>query len=342
MAKRVKREDVAKMAGVSVATVSYVLNGSRRVSPEIEKNVWEAASSLGYANQSEQTRERGEIVPQPNTIYYLTEDLFNVYQLEAIDGFRRAALEKDYFVHIFDTRDDSKKYMEHILRYPPEGVYVLTAPNSFTDDDLAKLRDVGVCILADFARNTYIPGVSYIMSDMFNGFEQAVRYLYENGHTQIGYVSAFDETCYYDFRLTAFKTAMRKVIGNHLPAVEYGSILCYQTTEESGREIMRDMLKNHPEVTAVICTNDLMAMGAIKEIRKHGLRVPEDISVIGVDDIQASATFNPPLTTIAQDGKSYGNFAFGALYEDIKTGKTGKYIVPMNLVVRQSTGPVRK
>ncbi len=102
------------------------------------------------------------------------------------------------------------------------------------------------------------------------------------------------------------------------------------------------MLKNHPEVTAVICTNDLMAMGAIKEIKKHGLRVPEDISVIGVDDIKASATFNPPLTTIAQDGKSYGNFAFGALYEDIKTGKTGKYIVPMNLVVRQSTGQVRK
>ena len=124
--------------------------------------------------------------------------------------------------------------------------------------------------------------------------------------------------------------------------MEYGSILCYQTTEESGREIMRDMLKNHPEVTAVICTNDLMAMGAIKEIKKHGLRVPEDISVIGVDDIKASATFNPPLTTIAQDGKSYGNFAFGALYEDIKTGKTGKYIVPMNLVVRQSTGQVRK
>lgn len=338
MAKKVKREDVARLAGVSVATVSYVLNSSRRVSLDVEKRVKEASLSLGYPIRS----EAGHPSPSSRSIFYLTEDLFNVYQLEAIDGFRRAALEKDYFLHIFDTRDDSKKYMQHILDSAPEGVYVLTAPNSFTDEDLLRMRDLGICILADFARNTYIPGVSYIMSDMFNGFEQAVRYLYENGHTQIGYVSAFDETCYYDFRLSAFKTAMRKIVGVYQPIVEYGSVLCYQSTEESGREIMKVMLKQHPEVTAVICTNDLMAMGAIKEIRKAGLRVPEDISVIGVDNIQASEQFIPSLTTIAQDGKTYGAKAFEALYKDIDRGETGKYIVPMQLIVRNSTGPVRK
>ena len=105
---------------------------------------------------------------------------------------------------------------------------------------------------------------------------------------------------------------------------------------------MRVMLNNHPEVTAVICTNDLMAMGAIKELHKRGLRVPEDISVIGVDDIKASAEFDPPLTTIAQDGKSYGRKAFEALCKDIEGGETGKYIIPMQLVVRASSGPVRK
>lgn len=339
MAKRVRREDVARLAGVSAATVSYVLNGSRRVSLELDKRVREASQALGYTTvRSEPPRNS----VAARAIYYLTEDLFNVYQLETIDGIRRAALEKDYFVHVFDTRDDSKKFMRHILECPPEGVYVLTAPNSCTDEDLVRMRDAGICVLADFARNTYLPGISYIMSDMFNGFEQAVRYLFENGHTQIGYVSAFDETCYYDFRLAAFRTAMRKVVGAHQPAVEFGSTLCYQSTEESGREIMRGMLERHPEVTAVLCTNDLMAMGAIKEIRKAGLRVPEDISVIGVDDIEASAQFSPALTTIAQDGKTYGRKAFEALYKDIHGGETGKYIIPMNLVVRDSTGPAKK
>lgn len=146
--KRVKREDVAKLAGVSVATVSYVLNNSRRVSLDVEKRVKDASLSLGYPIKSETTCP----MPSSRSIFYLTEDLFNVYQLEAIDGFRRAALEKDYFVHIFDTRDDSKKYMQHFLDCKPEGVYVLTAPNSFTDEDLVNMRDMGISVFGGFCK----------------------------------------------------------------------------------------------------------------------------------------------------------------------------------------------
>ena len=164
-------------------------------------------------------------------------------------------------------------------------------------------------------------------------------YLKELGHRNIGYLSAFDESCYYDVRLPAFKIAMRKLLDAGVPAIEYGG-WPYTTSEELGGRLMERMMDEHPEVTAVIATNDLMAIGAMKAAKNRNKRVPEDYSVIGVDNIGKSRQCEPPLTTLDQSGKAYGARIFQILYDNIMQDTTGKYIEPMRLLKRGSTAPV--
>ena len=334
---RAKRVDVARIAGVSVATVSYVLNGTKKVSPEVEKRVLEASEILNYTPNRIAQSLAGN---RTHTIAFITDDITNLYQLEVIKGLQAEALKHDYIVYICDASGDIAKYIDHIISRRVDGVFVVTAPNVLPDEKLLELRNSGTKVLADFARSTYLPDVSYIMSDMYGGFEQSVRYLCELGHEKIGYLSAFDEACYYDMRLAAFKIAMRKVLGVTVPYIECG---CepYRTSSEVGADLMQAMLKNHPDVTAVLCTNDLMAIGAMLEASHRGLRVPEDISVIGLDNIRQSETCTPRLTTLSQCGKEYGQRVFDILHDDIVHGGSGKFLIPMKLIERDSVAPPR-
>ena len=334
--KRVKREDVAVEAGVSTATVSYVLNRTKRLSPEVEQRVLETAARLNYIpNRIAQSLARNKT----NALALITADITNVYQLDVIKGLQAEALKNDYIVYIFDAFGDVSKYIKHLISTRVDGIFVSAAPDFLSDEQLCELRDADIKVLTDFSRSTYLPDVSYIMSDMYDGFMQAVAYLKELGHRNIGYLSAFDESCYYDVRLPAFKIAMRKLLDAGVPAIEYGG-WPYTTSEELGGRLMERMMDEHPEVTAVIATNDLMAIGAMKAAKNRNKRVPEDYSVIGVDNIGKSRQCEPPLTTLDQSGKAYGARIFQILYDNIMQDTTGKYIEPMRLLKRGSTAPV--
>lgn len=335
--KRAKRVDVARIAGVSVATVSYVLNGTKRVSPEVERRVLEASESLRYTPNRIAQSLAGN---RTHTIALMTDDITNTYQLEVIKGLQAEALKNDYIVYVFDASGDLPKYIDHIISRRVDGIFCVIAPNVLPDEKLKELRDAGISVLADFARSTHLPDISYIASDMYGGFEQIVRHLVELGHTKIGYLSAFDEACYYDMRLSAFKTAMRKVLDDNMPIIEYGHEP-YRTTSTFGEELMTSMLRRFPEMTAVICTNDMMAIGALRAAASAGLRVPEDLSVVGIDNILQSETSTPRLTTLSQCGKEYGERVFHILYNEIQNGGTGKFIEPMKLIVRETTAKVR-
>lgn len=334
--QKVRREDVAREAGVSSATVSYVLNGTKRLSSEVEERVFEAAKRLNYLPNRMAQSLAGS---KSHTISFLTNDITNAYQLDVIKGMQEEALKQDYIVYIVDAFGDVDKYVNHLISRQIDGIFVTGAPDFLTDAHLCLMRDAGIKVLADFARSTYLPDVSYIMSDMYDGFVQAVTHLQELGHTNIGYLSAFDESCYYDMRLPAYKIAIRKVLETGTFAVEYGD-WPYTTSEESGGVLMKRMVQEFPEVTAVIATNDLMAIGAVKALREMGLRVPEDYSVIGIDNIKKSRSFG--LTTLDQSGKRMGATIFRTLYDNIQNDTTGKYIEPMTLIRRDSTASVRK
>lgn len=334
--QKVRREDVAKEAGVSSAAVSYVLNGTKRLSSEVEERVLETAKRLNYLPNRIAQSLAGS---KSHTLAFMTADITNVYQLDVIKGMQEAALKNDYIVYIFDAFGNVDRYINHLITRRVDGIFVSAAPDFLSDELLCELRDAGIKVLADFSRSTYLPDVSYIMSDMYDGFMQAVAYLKELGHRNIGYLSAFDESCYYDVRLPAFKIAMRKLLDAGVPAIEYGG-WPYTTSEELGGRLMERMMDEHPEVTAVIATNDLMAIGAMKAAKNRNKRVPEDYSVIGVDNIGKSRQCEPPLTTLDQSGKAYGARIFQILYDNIMQDTTGKYIEPMRLLKRGSTAPV--
>ena len=313
MKQRVKRIDVAQEAGVSTATVSYVLNKTKRLTSEVEKRVVDAAKKLNYIpNRSVHSLPRDT----SNTLAVITADLTNLYQLDVIKGLQAEALKHDYVLTIVDAFGDVDKYVQYLISSHIIGIFVSAAPDFLSDDHLVALRDAGIKVLTDFSRSTYMPDVSYIMSDMFGGFLQVVTALQELGHEKIGYLSAFDESCYYDMRLSA-----------------------YASSEQLGSRLMTKMLKEHPDVTAVIATNDLMAIGALEAAKAAGKRVPEDISVVGVDNIARSAETDPPLTTLDQSGKEFGAKIFHVLHENITENTSGKYILPMRLIQRGSTGP---
>ena len=136
---KVKRNDVAKAAGVSGATVSYVLNGTKRVSPEVEKRVLEAAKELNYVpNRIAQTL----VGRRSNSIAIMTNDITNVYQVEVIKGLQEAALANDYIVYVFDAFGNIDKYLQHIVSRQVDGLFVVAAPDALPQDigDLAVFR----------------------------------------------------------------------------------------------------------------------------------------------------------------------------------------------------------
>ena len=335
MKQRVKRIDVAQEAGVSTATVSYVLNKTKRLTSEVEKRVVDAAKKLNYIpNRSVHSLPRDT----SNTLAVITADLTNLYQLDVIKGLQAEALKHDYVLTIVDAFGDVDKYVEYLISSHIVGIFVSAAPDFLSDDHLVALRDAGIKVLTDFSRSTYMPDVSYIMSDMFGGFLQVVTALQELGHEKIGYLSAFDESCYYDMRLSAYKVAISKRFSGSIPIIEYGG-WPYASSEQLGSRLMTKMLKEHPDDTAVIATNDLMAIGALEAAKAAGKRVPEDISVVGVDNIALSAETDPPLTTLDQSGKEFGAKIFHVLHENITENTSGKYILPMRLIQRGSTAP---
>jgi DNA-binding LacI/PurR family transcriptional regulator len=330
---RVRRADVASEAGVSSAAVSYVLNGTKRLSPEVEARVLDAARRLNYyPNGSQSAAEEKE---RSRTIVFLTNDIRNVYQLDTIKGMQEAAAKEGYVVYILDAYGNLDNCIDSLLKQNIAGIYVSGAPDFLKDSHLCKLRDAGIKVLADFSRSTYLPDVSYIQSDMYDGFMQAVNYLKDLGHTRVGYLSAFDEACYYDVRLPAFKIAMRKLLNPDRFDIEYGGHP-YTSSEKLGSFLMERMMRLHPDVTAVIATNDLMAIGAMKAVMKEGKRVPEDYSVIGIDNIEQGRNFTPVLTTLDQNGRLMGERFFRVLLDNIENNVTGKYLEPIKLLKNQS------
>jgi len=335
---RTKRIDVAKIAGVSEATVSYVLNNTKRVSPEVEKRVKDAAKSLGYVpNRIAQAL----VGNKTNTIAIMTNDIGNTYQIEVIKGLQAEALKHDYIVYIFDASGDIEKYLQHIISRRIDGIFVVTAPDALSDEKLQELCNADIKVLADFARNTYLPNVSYVMSNIYEGFEKIVKYLSSLGHTRIAYLSAFDEACTYDFRLTAFRLAMKNILSEEYPIVEC-SKNPYSSTSEVGENLFKKLISRTIDFTAVICTNDLMAIGAMRCAEEMGIKVPEELSFIGIDNISQSEICMPSLTTLSQDGREYGRRVFDVLYSQINDGIVGKYIVPMKLIIRDSTDKPKK
>lgn len=335
-------KDVAKLAGVSISTASLAINNKPRVSGKTRLKVLEAAEKLDYHPN---LIARGLVKKKTNTLGLLIPHTASYvfsfpYFAEVIRAISNTANSSGYRLMVSTARAETQEkssYIHMAKEHLVDGFILLNV----------KLRDERIIELGRerfpfviIGRNPWLKGANYVDPDDINGALRAVRHLISLGHKKIAFLNGpLDRIVSFD-RLEGYKKALIEAKLSYDPnLVSHGDFI-----QESGYQRMREFLNNSVNFTAVFAASDLMAMGAMKAIKEKGLKIPEDIAVVGFDDIPTVAFTDPPLTTVRQPIYDIGALAAKILIEILegKRVKEDHIIMPIKLVVRKSCGFKRK
>lgn len=328
---------VAKRARVSTATVSRTINGSASVSPKTAARVLKAVEALSfYPDVNARALGSGR-----SSLYGLIiSDITNPFFPELVKAFEDVAVEHGKDVLIANTNYDPVR-MEHcvtrMLQRKVDGVAIMTSEMDERLVEVFSRRHIPLVFL-DTVHSAI--GISSVRMNYHGGVLTAIDYLTELGHQRIAFISGPMTLGSARLRASAFTEALQ----------QHGLIsephLCQEGNHrvDGGQAAMRRILAAGERPTAVLASNDLTAIGAMGAIFEHGLRVPEDISLVGYDDIQIAAFTNPALTTLRLPRTEVANVAFRELYNS-RTSTDGAprhgndRLFEPELIIRQSTGP---
>jgi DNA-binding LacI/PurR family transcriptional regulator len=324
--------EVARRAKVSTATVSRTINGSDSVTPETAEKVLRVIRAMGYHPD---TNARALASGKSRLLGLIISDIANPFFPELVKSFEEMGLRSGLEVLVANTSYDPERMVHCVRRLMERKVDGVAVMTSEMDKDLisqmAKRQIPMVFLDTGKVRNL----VSNIKVDYGMGIREAVDHLFQLGHRRIGFISGPSDLRSAMTRRSAFLKWFE----------HYGLLLDEKLIESGNHKIdggdaaMRRLLALSPRPTALVASNDLTAFGALRAISGAGLRVPDDISVIGFDDIELCQVTQPPLTTIRLSRRELGEIAFEALHTIIRgTSKTGhEYRVDTRLVVRDST-----
>ncbi|HWR37595.1 MAG TPA: LacI family DNA-binding transcriptional regulator [Clostridia bacterium] len=329
-------KQVAAQAKLSTATVSRTINGSSFVNPRTAEKVWRAVHALGYYPN---TQARSLAAGRSRTFGLIISDIVNPFFPEIVKGFEDTAIQRGYEVMMANTNYDPHRMtlaVRRMIERKVDGVAVMTSEidRSLTDE-LAK-RGLSIVFL-DVGKPR--ERTTNIAVDYPGGIRQAVQHLVSLGHRRIGFISGPQTLKSARVRRSAFLHCIRefRMADTENLVVEANHKI------DGGEAAMRQLLARRHIPTAVLTSNDLSAVGALRAISQAGLDVPSDVSVVGFDDIEISQYTSPALTTVRLSREELGRTAFDALLELTEgTGSKGQEIVVRtSLVVRKSTAPVR-
>lgn len=316
---------MAQAAGVSVATVSRVINKIPTVNAHLRKNVWEAIRKLGYVPN---TQARALVSGRSKMLGVIISDITNPFFPELIQGFEEKAVEVGYETLIGSTNYDLHRMelcVQRMLERKVEGVAVMTF--GIEEPLLDRLSSQGIpMVFIDVAPRK--KNISIIHVNYESGIREAVQHLAALGHRRIGFISGPQWLHSATARLNAFTSATKNI---GLRTENY--IFNGDHTAEGGKRGIEHLLSLKNPPTAIMCSNDLTAIGAMHSISRTGLSIPHDISLIGFDDIQITEYMLPPLTTVRMSGRDIAASAVSAL---LNPGVAPKD-VETALVVRQTT-----
>lgn len=329
-------KDIAKAAGVSVSTVSHVLNEYGDISEDTEQRVREVMKELNYhpsALARRLVRKRSYIL---QLLLFSVEGLKHPFFYEVICGIS-AETEKagyDLVLSIKDVRD--KRWRDSLKRCyesRSEGIFVmgtLPGPEVLEEIESSQMPALFIDIPFESRRATYVT------SDNIGGAMTATGHLISLGHTSIGLINGHVASSISKQRLLGYKQALEM----HGIPFEGGLVRPGDFTEEGAREVTAGLLDDYPNMTAVFAGSDLMAIGAMKAIREAGLRIPDDIAVIGFDGIESASYVRPALSTVKQEGEVMGRKAARELLKLIRypDRKPCKQVLSTELVIRESCG----
>lgn len=322
--------DVARHAGVSARTVSRVVNREDVVSAATVTVVEAAIDELGYRPNM---MARGLINRRSGIIALMVTSMNNPFFGEFADGVRAAAENRDRTLVLASSDDDAdaqRQLLRNLESHAVEGVIAFCARNG--RDSVVETADHGtpVVVVND---EIGIDGVVPVCADLEDGARQAVAHLFERGHRRLGMIVGDLDQAHLGGREIGFRSACRQL------GVEAFSVVQAPQTVEGGRIGLDALLDADPAITGVFAFNDLVATGAIRAAAKRGLSVPEDLGVVGFDDIAMAELLTPSLTTVRSDHRGLGELAVNTLVDIIESGRSESQPEPLGvkLVVREST-----
>jgi DNA-binding LacI/PurR family transcriptional regulator len=330
---------VAERAGVSIATVSRVMNQVSSVDAKLAARVLKAAKELNYTPN---TQARALVSGRSRLIGLIVSEITNPFFPELIQAFEASAVERGYEILIGSTNYSPERMTQCVRRMVErkvEGVAVMTF--GMDEDLLQELSGRGIPVVS-VGSTSKLESATSIEIDYRKGIREAVQHLAAMGHREISFISGPLNLRAAKLRQTAYVTAMAE-IGVKVPA-------CYMIkgdhTMEGGFAAALQLFDRAHLPTAVICSNDMTAIGVLHAVSSRGLRVPKDISIIGFDDIHMAQFTVPPLTSVRMAGTDLATAACNAL--PLTPGLNGhsmskeRLLVPTKLTVRQTSGYVRK
>lgn len=327
-------KDIANRLGIAVSTVSKGLNGASDISHDMRQLVLDTAVEMGYTSKKMKIKGTRKVCILIENMDYENIDQFGY---EIIVGFKLSATRRNWNVTVVPSNlnmQTAEKFDTYMLKNGYSGAFLL----GFTlhDDWVKQINKTTVpTVLLDnyIERNNH---VGYVGTDNYEGIDLAVDHLKNLGHERIAFLNGSKNSMVSEQRYMAFVQSMNKHgLEPNEKLIEYGYYV-----PDCAKYHVPSFLEHN--ATAILCASDLIASGVITEVTKHGLRVPEDISVIGFDDLPIATALTPPLTTIRQDRIDLGKSAFLLLDGLMHNVTISKLLLRPKFISRESSGPCKK
>lgn len=329
-------KDVAKRAGVSIAAVSYALNDKEGVNEETKKRVREIADEMGYIPNS---LAQGLLSKKTNIIGLVLPDISNLYNASFINHLNFYARQNNYFLLLGNTANDITNVKEIVSGFLHKNVDALIiVPHNYCEDNTyesivfdAKRRHIPVLFT-----NMNFPGLktSYVVPDLEEGQYQITRYLLENGLKDLIFVGGGKNHYYSEVKYKGFLRAFDEF------NISARKDNCYEVAMNYSFKDGYDFASKFPLENklpeAFIAVNDMVAYGMIRGLKQHGIRVPEDVSFVGFDDIELPIVDSVGLTTMRIPMEEMAKLSMDIIVEGTEAKLMKQYILQPELVIRQS------
>lgn len=331
-------KDVAREADVSVSTVSRVFNDPEKVRPDTRQDVREAADVLGYKPSRVARRLRLE-EGEANLIGLVIPDIQNPFFADVTRGVEDVARENDYALIISNSDEDPDKQELAVDTLKTEDVDgVIVPPVSAEDPEVRRLLDSGIAVVC-VDRRIENERVDTIVSDNRQGAYDAVSHLIDLGHERIAFIGGIPRIS----TSTERRDGYEKALSDHDLPADPDLIKEGDSRRERGTYLTNDLLDLDDPPTALFTGNNLTTLGALSAIVVRGLSVPEDVALVGYDDIPWAMALNPPPTVVDQPGYEMGRRAARTLLDRLANPNRSPTTVTLQpkLIVRQSCGASR-
>jgi LacI family transcriptional regulator, galactose operon repressor len=324
--------EIARKAKVSTATVSRAINRVPTVDPQLAKRVWRVVDELGYYPN---TQARALVSGRSRIFGLIVSEITNPFFPEIVQTFENLAVENSYEILLTSTVHDPKRMESSVRRMIErrvDGVAILTFGMEETLIEHLRYRKVPL-VFVDVGPD--VRGIANIRIHYQNGIRQAVQHLAALRHTRIAFITGPLHLKSALARREAFKVSMTEI------GLSPDLIVVGDHRMEGGMRALLELNSLSERPTAVACSNDMTAIGVMREAYEHNIKIPDDLSVVGFDDIHLAEFTIPPLTTVRMSQKELAKIAFQALLNEVECEPSSRerheYELNTSLVLRRST-----